>query len=299
MATISATLVKDLREKTGVGMMECKKALEENNGDMEKAILWLRERGLSRAAKKADRVTAEGMVQVYVSPDQAAGVLVEVNCETDFVSKNNDFLKFADDVAQLALDKNTPSVEALMEQKMKSGETVQATLTNLISTIGENLNIRRVQVFKTSNGVVAGYSHMGGKIGTMVVLEGAKGSELVDLGKDIAMHIAAAAPRYMTSNDVDPAELEQERELARKKLIEQNKPENMIDKILQGNMQKFFKEVCLIEQPFVKDQTLSVGKLVEEKGKGAKIKTYARFQLGEGIEKKKANFAEEVAAQLR
>ena len=295
--SVTAAQVKELRQKTGVGMMECKKALTEVGGDIEKAILYLRERGLSRAAKKADRVTAEGLVKVAVSNDGKAATAVEVNCETDFVSKNEDFIKFIDAVANLALENNANDVEALKALDL-DGKTVGDTLTALIATIGENLNIRRVATLKAENGVVSGYTHMGGKIGSLVLLEGASGDDVVELGKDLAMHTAAASPRYLHSEEVSPAEVEQEKELGKKKLLEQGKPENLIEKILVGQINKFYKEICLIEQA-VKDPNYTVKKLVSEKGKGAELKAYVRFQLGEGIEKKQENFAEEVAAQLK
>lgn len=296
--TITAGMVKELREKTGVGMLECKKALEENQGEIEKAILWLRERGLSRAAKKADRVAAEGLVKVLVSPDSRSGVVLELNCETDFVSKNEDFQKFAHDLAELALSKRVSDIEALKTLKI-GNETVDATLANLIAKIGENMRLRRLGLLTSSKGTVAGYTHMGGKIGSLVLLEGAEGPEIQELGKDIAMHAAAANPRYLKSDEVSTDELDQEKELARKQLLEQKKPENMIEKILAGQMSKFYKEVCLIEQAFVKDPNISIKQLVSEKGKGATLSGFHLFKLGEGIEKKKENFADEVAAQLR
>lgn len=296
MTAISASQVKDLREKTGMGMMECKKALEENGGDFDKSIVWLRERGMSRAAKKADRVAAEGIVEVYINDDQNAGVALEVNCETDFASKNENFRSFAHDAAILALKNRATSVEELGTQKFATGKTVQDTLTDLIQKIGENMRLRRVSIQSSSNGTVAGYTHMGGKIGTLVVLEGKKGAETTTLGKDIAMHVAAAFPRYLNSDQVNKGELEQEREIARKKLVEEKKPEAMIEKILDGQMKKFFKEVCLVEQAFVKNQDEQIGKLVEKNG--VKLTAFTRFQLGEGIEKRQEDFAAEVAAQL-
>jgi elongation factor Ts len=296
---ISASQVKELREKTGVGMMECKKALQENSGDLEKAIVWLRERGMSRAAKKADRVAAEGMVEVYVNEDKNAGVVVEINCETDFVSKNTDFINFAKDVAALALKNKTNTPEKLLGLKLKNGQTVEQTVTSLIATIGENIKIRRVNVLNTDNGTIVGYSHMGGKIGTLVKLDGSKDPAVTELGKDLAMHVAAAVPRYLTPQEVDAGELEQERQIARKKLLEEKKPENLIDKITEGQLNKFYKEVCLLEQPFVKDPNVSVKKLVADSGKGAKLGGFVRYQLGEGIEKKTVNFADEVNAVVK
>jgi elongation factor Ts len=295
---ITAGQVKELREKTGVGMMECKKALQENDGDLEKSIVWLRERGMSRAAKKAGRTAAEGIVDVYISDDNTAGVLVEVNCETDFVAKNSDFQEFARGVSKIALEKKTGSIDEL-EAATLGDKTVKETLTELIAKIGENMNLRRVKVVSVSNGVVAGYSHMGGKIGSLVVLEGATGNDVSALGKDIAMHVAAASPKALVEKDVDASELEVEKEIARKKLIEEGKPEAMIEKILMGQMAKFYKEICLTKQAFVKDPSISVEKHVEASGTKASLTAFARFQLGEGIEKKKENFAEEVAAQIK
>ncbi len=298
--SITATQVKELREKTGVGMMECKKALEENAGDLEKSILWLRERGMSRAAKKADRVAAEGIVEVLVNEGHNAGVVLELNCETDFVSKNDDFRKFAQECALIALKNNLNTAEALLASKMVSGALVKDALTEMIAKIGENMNVRRCAVVKVPNGMIAGYTHMGGKIGTLVALDGvAKNDALFTLGKDVAMHVAAAAPRYLNSSEVDAGELEQERILARKKLVEEKKPEAMIEKILEGQMKKFFKEVCLVEQPFVKDPDQSIAALIQKEGAGSKLVKFVRFQLGEGIEKKESDFAAEVAAQLK
>jgi elongation factor Ts len=293
---VSAGQVKDLREKTGVGMMECKKALEENGGDMEKAIVWLRERGMSRAAKKADRVAAEGVVEILVSPDATAAVALEVNCETDFVAKNEEFRKMVGDVARIALAKKINDVEKLAEEKLPSGVTIKDTIAGLIQKIGENMRLRRVQNISAPNGHISSYIHMGGRIGTAVVLEGKKGVE--ELGKDIAMHVAAAFPRYLAPTEVDRTELDQEKEIARKKLIEEKKPEAMIEKILDGQMKKFYKEVCLLEQAFVKNPDVSITKLLENTDKALKLTSFVRWGLGEGIEKKQENFAAEVAAQL-
>jgi elongation factor Ts len=297
--TITAGMVKELREKTGVGMMECKKALEENQGDLDKAVLWLRERGLSRAAKKADRVAAEGIVKVAVAADNKSGVVVEFNCETDFVSKNEDFVKFADDVAKLALAQKVSDVDALKSLKLADGETVEGRMTTLIAKLGENMKVRRLGFLSSAKGTVAGYTHMGGKIGSLILLDGAEGPEVQELGRDIAMHAAAAGPRYLKSEEVDPSEIETEKELGRKALLEQGKPENMWEKILVGQVNKFYKEIVLIEQGFVKDPGQSIKQVVAEKGKGASLAAFHLFKLGEGIEKKKENFADEVAAVLR
>ncbi len=293
---ITAGQVKDLREKTGVGMMECKKALEENSGDMEKAIVWLRERGMSRAAKKADRIAAEGVVEVLVNASATEAAVLEVNCETDFVAKNDDFRKMVRETAALALTTKCNDIEKLAEMKLSDGVSVKDTIAGLIQKIGENMRLRRVLTVAAPNGHISSYIHMGGRIGTLVVLEGKK--DVDELGKDIAMHVAAASPRYLNRTEVDSSELDQEKDIARKKLIEEKKPEAMIEKILDGQMNKFYKEVCLVEQMFVKNPDISITKLLETTDKGLKLTKFVRYALGEGIEKKQENFAAEVAAQL-
>ncbi len=295
---IKASDVKELREKTGVGMMECKQALVENSGDMEKAILWLRERGMSRAAKKAGRIAAEGMVSVLVNAERNAGVLLEVNCETDFAGKNEDFQKFVQAATEVALKNKIESIEQLAETQM-GNSTVGASLTALIAKVGENMNLRRVKYLSANGGLIAGYSHMGGKIGSLVALTGGLDEKANTAGMDVAMHIAASAPKYLNRESVVTTELEQERELGRKKLLEEGKPENMVEKILVGQMNKFFGEICLVDQPFVKEPKLTVLKYVQSVNPSLNISGFSRFQLGEGIEKKEENFAEEVAAQLR
>lgn len=293
---ISAGQVKELREKTGVGMMECKKALEENSADMEKAIVWLRERGMSRAAKKADRIAAEGVVEVLINDAATEVVMLEVNCETDFVAKNDDFRALVRETAAVALNAKCNDVEKLAEMKLATGVTIKDTIAGLIQKIGENMRLRRVLTISAPTGHISSYIHMGGRIGTCVILEGKK--DVAELGKDIAMHVAAAAPRYLNRTEVDSSELEQEKDIARKKLVEEKKPEAMIEKILEGQMTKFYKEVCLVEQMFVKNPDISITKLVETADKNLKLTRFVRFALGEGIEKKQENFAAEVAAQL-
>lgn len=293
---ISAAQVKELREKTGVGMMECKKALVESSGDMEKAILWLRERGMSRAATKADRVAAEGIVEIALSADHTRAVVLEINCETDFAGKNESFRTFAREAAQVALEEKIESIEALKTAKMPSGASVEQTLMELIVKVGENMNLRRLQAMQVADGFIARYIHMGGRIGVLVGLQGARSAAADTVGADLAMHVAAAAPRYFQASDVVTKELDQERELARKKLLEQGKPEAMVDKIVDGQMSKFYKEVCLIEQPFIKEPKQSVLEYVNSTKLGLKPVQFSRFQLGEGIEVKAQNFAEEVAS---
>lgn len=294
--SISAAQVKELREITGVGMMDCKKALIETNGDLEKAIVWLRERGMSRAAKKAGRTAAEGMVAFAVNDNHTKAAIIELNCETDFAGKNEDFRSFAKKVVDLALAKETKTVEELENVKLEEGNSVKDALTELIAKVGENMNLRRAQFVEAD--YVVGYSHMGGKIGTLVAFNGKPSDKLTEVGNDLAMHVAASAPKYFDSTQVDPAELEQEKAIARKKLEEEGKPADMIDKILAGQVSKFYKEVCFVEQPFVKEPKLSVTQYVKQSGCQASLKSFVRFQLGEGIEVKKENFADEVAAQL-
>lgn len=288
---ISATQVKELREMTGVGMMECKKALIESSGDMEKAIVWLRERGMSRAAAKSARVAAEGLINVLVNPEQTKAVILEINCETDFVAKNDEFKEFVKQATDVAMKNGCTDVDCLSSKKLSDGMTVGDRLTQLIAKIGENMKVRRVQQLKTETGMVFGYIHFGSKLGTVVVLEGARGKEIEEIGKDLAMHVAAANPKYLNSNAVDKTELEQEKEIARKKLREQNKPENMIEKIVEGQMTKFYKEVCLVEQAFVKDPEINITAYLKKSGKPLSISSFARFQVGEGIEKKKDDCA--------
>jgi elongation factor Ts len=288
MAAITASAVKDLREKTGVGMMEAKKALEEAGGDFEKAVDILRKKGLSAAAKKAARVASEGII---ASAQKAGvGVLIEVNSETDFVAKNEEFLKFARGLALLAADK-APADVAALSQLTLDGENVEAKRNALVQKIGENISIRRFERFQTSNNLAI-YLH-GTKIGVMVEYTG--GDE--QLGKDIAMHIAAVNPSYLSRETVAAEAVARERAICEAQAKESGKPANIIGKIVDGKMEKFYGDNCLLEQIFIKDPD---GKQkVKNILKTATINRFARLQLGEGIEKKKADFAEEVAAQLK
>ncbi|NTW58106.1 MAG: elongation factor Ts [Nitrospirae bacterium] len=288
MAAISASAVKDLREKTGVGMMEAKKALEEAGGDAEKAVDILRKKGLSAAAKKSARVASEGMIASHVTGK--VGVLAEVNSETDFVAKNEDFQRFAKGVAELVAAKNPADVAALAQLTM-SGENVEAKRNALVQKIGENIAVRRFVRYETA-GQLAIYLH-GNRIGVMVDFTG--GDE--QLGKDIAMHIAAANPQYLSRETVPADALARERAIFEAQAKESGKPVNVIGKIVEGKLEKFYGDTCLLEQVFIKDPE---GKLkVKNLLKGATISRFVRLQLGEGIEKKKADFAEEVAAQLK
>jgi elongation factor Ts len=298
MAQVTAELVKQLREQTGVGMMECKKALTENEGSIEKAVLWLRERGLSRAASKSGRTTAEGSVGVSVSANGKEAVLVEMNCETDFSAKNADFIRFVGDLTQLALTNKVTSVEKLASLTM-NGTPVADALTALIQKIGENMQLRRVKYVAVDQGVISGYTHMGGKIGTLAVFTGESNEKTVEVAKDVAMQIAAASPKYLKRELVPAAEVEQEKELGRKKLLEEGKASDKLEMILAGQINKYFAEICLVDQAFVKEPKLSVSKYIQSTGIKAELTDFVRFQLGEGIERAQVDFAAEVAAQLK
>ena len=290
---VTASQVKELREKTGAGMMDCKKVLTETNGDEEKAIELLRERGITKAAKKSDRIAAEGLVETYISEDGKVGVVVEVNAETDFVARNEEFRNFVADVAKQVAKENPANVEALLEEKsiVEPDKTVKEVLTNKIATIGENMSIRRFERFETNN-LLESYIHGEGKIAVLVEMENAT----QELAKDICLQIAAARPEYLTREDVPEARLAKEMEILKAQAMNEGKPEAIAEKIVQGRLGKFYSEICLVEQEFVKDPDIKVGKLVESKG--AKIIRFARFEKGEGLEKKEENFAEEVAKQI-
>ena len=291
---ITAEQVKQLRERTGAGMMDCKKVLTETNGDEEKAIELLRERGIAKAAKKSDRIAAEGLVTTYVTEDHKIGAVVEVNAETDFVAKNEEFKNFVADVAKQVAEKNPATVEELLAQTSitETDKTVQDVLTNKIATIGENMSIRRFERFETTNGFVESYIHGDGKIAVLVEMEGGDNT----LAKDICMQIAAARPEYLDRESVPQERVNHEMEILKAQAVNEGKPEAVAEKIVQGRIGKFYGEICLVEQDFVKDPDQKVGKLVESKG--AKIVRFARFEKGEGLQKREENFAEEVAKQV-
>lgn len=309
MAEITASSVKELRERTGAGMMDCKKALTETNGDLDKAIEYLREKGLAAAAKKAGRVAAEGLVAAYINDSKKVGVLVEVNCETDFVAKNPDFQKFTADVARLIADKAPADNEALSALPTEKGKTVTETVNALIATIGENMTVRRFVRFELAgDGLIDYYIHLGGKIGVLVECAVTKGatasaSEFTALVKDLAMQIAAAKPEYIRREEVPAAVLEQEKAIYKAQAMNEGKPEAIAEKIMVGRLDKFFKEICLMEQLFIKDTDKTVAKLLQEInakfGEDIRIIRFARFEKGEGIEKKKDDFASEVMSQIK
>jgi elongation factor Ts len=303
MAEITAATVKELRERTGAGMMDCKKALAETNGDMEAAIDWLRAKGLAAAAKKAGRTAAEGLVGVAVAGNR--GAVVEVNSETDFVAKNDLFQGFVRNVATIALEKGT-DVDVLSAAPYPTGGTVGEALTNNIAKIGENQSLRRAAVVEVNEGVVVSYVHNQvapglGKIGVLVALESAAPAETLQaLGKQIAMHVAAANPLALNADELEPALVERERAIALEKAKESGKPQNIVEKMVEGGLAKFRKDNALLSQLFVMDNKTPVAEVVasaaKEAGTGIVLKSFVRFQLGEGIEKKESDFAAEVAA---
>ena len=306
MAEITAALVKELREKSGVGMMDCKKALQETGGDMQAAIDWLRAKGLSKAAKKADRAAAEGLIAVVVRAEAGGmtAAAIELNAETDFVARNELFQNAARAAAHAALDEQ-PDVDAINAAKTPEGETVGELITNLIATIGENMVLRRAARFAVTKGAIGSYVHNAiapglGKIGVLVAIEGdGDQAKLVELGRKIAMHVAATSPLSLSTEDLDPAAIERERAVLTEKAREEGRPENMIDKIVSGQIAKFQREVVLLEQAFVMNPDQTIKQLIADSAKELgelKVTGFTRLALGEGVEKKTDDFAAEVAS---
>lgn len=305
MAEITAALVKELREKTGAGMMDAKNALVENKGDIEASVDWLRKKGLAKAAKKSGRTAAEGLIALVA--EGARGAVVEVNSETDFVARNDQFQGFARKCASIALS-GADTAEKLAAAPYDGGKSVQETLTALIATIGENMTLRRAASLSVSKGVVSPYIHNAvadglGKIGVLVALESeGDAGKLQELGRRIAMHIAAARPEYLDSSAVDPQALEREKNILRDQVKDSGKPPEIVEKMIEGRLRKFYEEVCLVDQIFVIDGESKVSKVIEDAakaiGKPVKLAAFVRFQLGEGIEKETTDFAAEVAAAV-
>ena len=292
---ITAQMVKELREKTGAGMMDCKKVLTEANGDMEKAAELLREKGIAKAAKKSDRIAAEGLVLAYVTEDGKVGAAVEVNSETDFVAQNAEFRSFVEMVAKQVATKSPADVEELLNQKSIEDETktVSELLVDKTAKIGEKLSIRRFERFKATNGLVEKYIHGDGKIAVLVEMENADNS----LAKDICMQIAAAKPEFLDRESVPQERVDKEMEILKVQAMNEGKPEAIAEKVVAGRIGKFYSEICLVDQAFVKDPDMKVCDLL--KSKDAKIVRFARIEKGEGIEKKEENFAEEVMKQIK
>ncbi|HSP01396.1 MAG TPA: translation elongation factor Ts [Thioalkalivibrio sp.] len=290
--TITASMVKELRERTGAGMMECKKALTETSGDMEGAIELMRKSGQAKADKKADRIAAEGQVVVALADDASAAAIVEVNCETDFVGKDENFEKFADGLAGLVLTSAPADVAALMAQTT-NGATLEETRAALIAKVGENVQVRRFERLEAASGAQMGFYRHCNRIGVVVELEGGD----AELAKDICMHIAASRPVCVDETQVPQDLLDKEREIFAAQAAESGKPAEIIEKMVSGRIKKYLAEITLVGQPFVKDPDKTVAKLLE--GAGAKVRRFVRYEVGEGIEKKSENFAEEVMAQAK
>ena len=288
MAPITAALVKELREITGAGMMDCKKALGECEGDKDKAIDYLREKGIAKAAKKAGRIASEGVVAA--ASDGKTACIVEINSETDFVAKNENFLALVKKIAEHIVACKPADMDALNASQM-DGKTVAEVMTEAVASIGEKLSLRRFEVYTTEDGQLATYIHMGGKIGVIVELSGGDKT----LGKDVAMQIAAAKPQCIGREDVDQEALAHEREVLRKQALEEGKPEKIVEKMVDGRINKYYKEVCLVEQEFVKDSDKTIKDILA----GVEVRRFARFEMGEGLEKKNEDFAAEVAAQMK
>ncbi|NAP00650.1 elongation factor Ts [Halomonas sp. MG34] len=291
---ITAKMVKELREKTGAGMMDCKKALQETEGDIDKAVDYLREKGISKAAKKADRIAAEGSTYIEVVDNSA--VLLEVNCETDFVTKNDQFKNLLADLGKHIVNQKPETVEEALQQELHgNGDTVETYINSTVATIGEKISLRRFTVLtKTDNDAFGSYLHMGGRIGVLALLEGTTDE---DLAKDVAMHVAAVNPRYVSRDAVSEEEVNHEREVLKTQALNEGKPANIVEKMVEGRLGKFFEEICLLEQSVVKDPDQKVKKIVADKG--ATVQTFIRYEVGEGMEKREENFADEVMSQIK
>ena len=296
MAAITAALVKELRERTGAGRLDCKKALEAHDGDIEKAIDYLREKGIAKAVKKAGRIAAEGLIFDEATPDHKKAVILEFNSETDFVAKNPEFKEFGKKLVKIALEKNVHSLEELNEVKIEGDKKVSEALQELIAKIGENMNLRRLAVVTAKDGFVQTYSHLGGKLGVIVEMSGEATDANLEKAKNIAMHVAAMDPKYLSEAEVTTNDLEHEKEIARKQLEEEGKPAAIIEKILVGKMNKFYEENCLVDQIYVRAENKET---VAQYAGDIKVLGFERFKVGDGIEKKEEDFAAEVAAQIK
>ena len=300
---VTASMVKELREMTGAGMMDCKNALVEADGDMDRAVEILREKGLSKAAKKAGRIAAMGLVDVAFSADGTEAAIIEVNSETDFVAKNEEFIGFVKNLANLALTGGAADMEAFMALDYQGEGTVQEALTAKISKIGENMNIRRFEKIATEGTKSVGYIHGGGKIAVIVTFKtDAAVEEISAMGRDVAMQVASMNPKYVSEADVDPEFIESEKKILVQQALSEGKPADIVEKMVIGRLKKELKETCLVEQKFVKDNDLTVAQYVKnvakEIGKEIEVVSMVRYEVGEGIEKKEENFAEEVAKQM-
>lgn len=289
---VTAQMVKELREKTGAGMMDCKKALTEVNGDMDAALDFLREKGLSSAAKKADRIAAEGTTTIEVSGNEA--VILEINAETDFVAKNEGFQTLVKEISEHLLTTKPATVEEALASTMTNGLVVADYISNAIAKIGEKISLRRFEIrTKTDNDAFGAYLHMGGRISVLTVLEGSTDDEAA---KDVAMHIAAMNPKYVSHDQISEEEVEHERKILTEQALNEGKPENIVAKMVEGRLRKYFEEICVLDQPFVKNSDQKVGEFVTSTG--GKLTEFIRYEVGEGIEKREDNFADEVMSQV-
>ncbi|GGA96662.1 elongation factor Ts [Macrococcus hajekii] len=289
---ITAQLVKQLRERTGAGMMDCKKALTETNGDIDAAVDYLREKGIAKAAKKADRIAAEGTT--YVASKGNDAVLLELNSETDFVARNEGFQALVKEMADHILENKPADVDALMASTMKDGNTVETKMHEAISTIGEKLTLRRFALAtKTDADAFGEYLHMGGRIGVLAVVENSTDAEAA---KDVAMHIAALNPKFVSREQVSADELDHEKDILKQQALNEGKPENIVEKMVEGRLRKYLEEICAVDQPFVKNPDQTVAEFL--KSKGGTLTSFVRFEVGEGIEKRQDNFADEVMGQI-
>lgn len=293
MTKITAQMVKELREKTGAGMMDCKKALTEVNGDMDAAVDFLREKGLSSAEKKADRIAAEGSAYIHVDGNEA--ILIEVNAETDFVAKNEGFQTLVKELAENLLASKPATIEEAHDLKLENGHTVAEHISNAVAKIGEKITLRRFEIrTKTEADAFGPYLHMGGTIGVLVTLEGTTDEAAA---KDVAMHIAAMNPKYISRDEVPAEEVEREKKVLTEQALNEGKPENIVAKMVEGRIGKFFEEICVLDQPFVKDSDQKVAAFV--KSTGGTLTNFVRYTVGEGIEKREENFADEVLSQVK
>lgn len=302
---ITAKMVSELRERTGVGMMDCKKALVKTDGDIDKAIEILREKGLAAAAKKAGRVAAEGLISTYITEDHKVGAIVEFNCETDFVAKNDDFITMSNNLAKQAAVSSASSVEEFAAEKYIADEsiTVQDAISALIAKLGENMTLRRFGKITADKGIVSSYIHGGGRIGVLVNVESDNNNVLAEVGKELTLQVAATNPLYMVREEVAQDALDKEKEIYKQQALNEGKPEKVVEKMVEGRIQKYYKEICLMEQLYIRNQDINIKKFIEEKSKenGSEIRiaSYVRFEKGEGIEKKEEDFAEEVRKQMK
>ncbi len=289
---VTAAMVKELRERTGAGMMDCKRALAESGGDMEKAIEYLREKGLAAAAKKAGRIAAEGLVMAKVAPGNKKAALVEVNCETDFVAKTDEFKAFVEQIADAVLQDSPATIDDLLQTKVGGG-TVSELVTEKIAKIGENMSVRRFELFSTADGVVEAYIHGAGRIGVLVEAVGGAGN-ILEVAKDVAMQVAAAKPEYVSRDQVPGETVEKEKEILKVQAMNEGKPANIAEKMVAGRIEKFFRDICLLEQPFIRDTDINVKKMLDQNQ--VKVSRFVRFEMGEGLQKRENDLASEVEA---